>query len=328
MMELAPPDCVYQLLVELPAAGANPFVNPQPRMPHTALLDREEYVEQAYFFRVFRERLEENVPAQEILSTIHEEILSTTRLPLAIEFLKGEMLHTGRLSPGMAHLAHYFSPFQTFVIARAEEDRSRLDQKTALEVLRYEAQYRAGSPTPAGLFVYQFESISRNKLGYDRGMEAMAQDPQYDEAWRNWIMRSRLQLGAIDFADLMYLSSEEYVIERRRVPGEADFLPPHAILFGAKEGRIAKANRGKDPLYMFAALQRHLGYPVVPRMRALVGPEKEIPELRAKLAQMEKRLQLIESELKGSLDLSQYYVRPAEGPPAGGDSRDLNPEVT
>src|SRR6516165_6895373 len=267
------------------------------------LLEREEYVEQAYFFRVFRERLDENVPAQEILSTIHEEILSTTKLPMAIEFLKGEILHTGRLSPGMGHLSHYFTPFQTFVISRAEEDRSRFDQKTAFDVLRYEAHYRAGSPAPAGLFTYQFESISRNKLGYDRGMEAMALDPMYDVVWSDWIMRARLQLGAVDFADLMYVFSEEFVNERRRSSGDASFQPPQAILFGAKEGRIAKANRGKDPLYMFAALQRHLGYPAVPRVRPQVGAEKEIPALIAKMAQMEKRLQLIESEMKGNLDL-------------------------
>src|SRR5258708_19624207 len=100
-------------------------------------LEREEYVEQAYFLRSFRERLDENVRAQEILSTIHEEILSTTKLPIAIEFLKGEILHTGRLSPGMGHLAHYFTPFQTFSISRAEEDRSRFYQKTPFDLLPY-----------------------------------------------------------------------------------------------------------------------------------------------------------------------------------------------
>jgi hypothetical protein len=279
----------------------------------SAILDREEYIEQAYFFRVFRERLDENVPAQEVLATIHEEILSTTKLPLAIEFLKGEMVHTGRLSTGMAHLAHYFTSFQTFVMARAEEDRSRFDQKTALDVLQYEASYRAGTPTPAGLFAYQFESISRNKLGYDRGMEAMAQDPMYDGVWSDWMMRLRLQLGAVDFADVMFLYSEESINERRRSAGDPSLSPAHEILFGAKEGRIAKANRGKDPLYMFAALQRHLAYPTVPRPRPVFGPEREIPALQAKIAQMEKRLQLVESELKGNLDLSQFYVKPVDG---------------
>jgi hypothetical protein len=216
----------------------------------------------------------------------------------------------------MAHLVHYFTPFQTFVVARAEEDQSRFDQKTALEVLQHEAQFRAHAPTPAGLFAYQFESISRNKLGYDRGMEAMALDPMYDEMWREWIRRTRLALGAVDFADLMYVSSEEFVNERRRSSGNANFQSPHAILFGAKEGRIAKANRAKDPLYMFAALQRQLGYPAVPRARPQTGQEQEVPALAAKLAQLEKRLHLVESELKGNLDLSQFYVKPAEGPAA------------
>ena len=141
----------------------------------------------------------------------------------------------------------------------------------------------------------------------------MALDPMYDEVWSDWIMRARLQLGAVDFADLMYLFSEEFVNERRRLSGDATFQPSQAILFGAKEGRIAKANRGKDPLYMFAALQRHLGYPAVPRVRPQFGAEKEIPALQAKLAQLEKRLHLIESELKGNLDLSQFYVKPVDG---------------
>ena len=54
-------------------------------------LSREEHIEQEYFFRVYRERLEENVPSQEILNTVHEEILSTTRLPMAIDFMRAEI---------------------------------------------------------------------------------------------------------------------------------------------------------------------------------------------------------------------------------------------
>jgi hypothetical protein len=280
-------------------------------MSHTPL-EREEYIEQAYFFRIVRERIDENVPVQEVLSTVHEEILSTTKLPLAIEFLKGEILHTGRLSTGMARLGHYFTSFQAFVIARAEEDRSKFDQRTAFEILQHEAQYRANLPTTAGLFVFQFECLSRNKLGYDRGLEAIALDPVYDEQWRDWILRIRMQLGALDFADLMYLSSEEYLTDARRQTRNPDFQTPNLILFGAKEGRIAKANRGKEPLYMFAALQRQLGYPAVPRLRPLHGLERELPALQAKLAQLEKRLHLVESELKGNLDLSQFYVKPVD----------------
>lgn len=282
-------------------------------------LDREEYIEQAYFFRAYRERLEANVAAQEILPGIHEEILSTTKLPMAIEFLTGEILLTGRISDGMARLAHYFTPFQTFVIGKAEEDRSKFELKIALEILQNEAEYRAGTPTPVGLFIYQFECVSRNKLGYDRGMESVSQDTMYDDKWRQWIMKTRLQLGSVDFADVIYLHSEQFVIERRRTTGNADFQTSRPILFGAKEGRIAWANRGKDPLYMFAALQRQLGYPGVPRMKVRHGPEKEIPEMQARIAQLEKRIQLIEGELKDSLDLSQFYVKPPE--PGGIEDR-------
>ena len=99
-------------------------------------LDREEYIEQAYCFRTFRERLEDNTPAQEILRSLSEELLATTNLPKAIDFLRGEILHAGRISPGMARLAHYFTPFQTYVMSRAEEERSHFDQKTALLCLR------------------------------------------------------------------------------------------------------------------------------------------------------------------------------------------------
>ena len=42
-----------------------------------------------------------------------------------------------------------------------------------------------------------------------------------------------------------------------------EWEPPHEPLFGEKEGKIAKASRGRDPLYLFAALQRQLGYPEV-----------------------------------------------------------------
>ncbi len=88
-------------------------------------LDREEYVEQAYFFRVFRERLAENVTAQEVLGSIHEELLTTTRLPMAVQFLATDVKHSGNLGNGFAHLAHYFTSFQTFVIQQAEKEGQR-----------------------------------------------------------------------------------------------------------------------------------------------------------------------------------------------------------
>lgn len=285
------------------------------------VLDREEYVEQAYFFRVFRERLVDNLPAQEILQTVHEEILSTTRLPMAIEFLRGEVVLNGRLSAGLARLGHYFTPFQTFVMHQAEEDRSRFDQRTALEILQHEAEYRAAGATPAGLFVYQFESLSRNRLGYDRGMQAMAGDPIYSQdGWSEWILEARLKLGSIDLTDLIYRHSAQYVVDRRR---QGDDRPTaNRILFGEKEGRIAKANRGKDPLYMFAALQRQLEYPTVPRPARETAGDPPVSQLLAKLSQLEKRLQLVEAEQRGAVDLSQFYATP----PASAAGEESRPE--
>jgi hypothetical protein len=275
------------------------------------LLDREEYIEQAYFFRVYRARIEEKVPSQEILEVVQEEILATTRLPMAIDFLKGEILLTGLLNPGMARLSHYFTGFQTFLIAKAEDDKSQLDYRIALEILQREAEYRADQPTMAGMFVYQFECISRNRLGYDAGMVAVAEDPIYDAKWQKWIRWLRLQLGTRDLADFLYFRSEQYVEDKKRNPTISASDPKNAVtLFGLKEGRIARANRGRDPLYMFAALQRQLGYPTVPRsMRRQQEPVIH-PVLEQRLNRIEKRLNLIETESKGGLDLSEFYVNP------------------
>ena len=276
------------------------------------LLDREEYVEQAYFFRAYRERLADGVPSQEILAQVREELLSNTRLPVALEVIEGELLLRGQLVDGMQHLGHYFTPFQIFVIGQSEDEKAKFDQVTALHVLEKEAEYRAEEPTPQGLFIYHFEAISRNHLGYDHGLEAVAADPIYSEEFRNWILRIRTELGTIDFADMIYVRSEQMVFDQRRQRGDADWEADYPILFGAKEGRIAKANRSKDPLYMFAALQRQLHYPVVPRTQKAREIELD-PVLERRLVIIEKRLQLAEAELKGGVDLTEFYARSDDG---------------
>jgi len=276
------------------------------------LLDREEYIEQAYLFRVYRERLDANMPAQEILATIGEEVLTTTKLPWAIEFLKGEILLKGRVGDGMAHIPHYFTPFQTFVISKAEEDKSRFDLRIALQILEREAEYRAGAATEAGSFIYQFECIARNRLGYDQGMTAMAGDPIYDDGWTNWIMKVRLRLGATDFADLIYYRSGHYVDQRRRRTGDDAYQPSYPVFFGVQEGRIARANRGKDPLFMFAALQRQLGFPSVPRPAPPSDKPIIHPALEERLKRMEKQIKFLDSEAKNKFDLSEFYVKPPD----------------
>jgi hypothetical protein len=282
------------------------------------VLDREEYIEQAYFFHAFRERVLDGIPSQEILSRIGEELLSTTRLPMAISFLSTEVKVLGLMAPAMERLGHYFAPFQTFVISRAEEEvGSRFPIEQALLVLEREAKYRSQSPSEAGLFVYQFEALSRNRLGYGKGLDAIAADPMYSEDWSDYIRTLRARLGDVDFADLIYVRSAYFVAERQR--RDPDFTPKFPTLFGEREGKIARANRGRDPLYLFSALQRQLGYPEVPRPRRADEGEARIAQLELRIAQLENRLKAVESSENADVDLSQLLVKPEDtaGTPSG-----------
>lgn len=273
------------------------------------MLDREEYIEQAHFFRAVVERLKDNVAMQELLGTVREEILATTKLPLAIDFLLAELKHSGVFAPAMQRLAHYFSPFQTFVIGEAEKERGKFDLRVALEILRREAEYRAGTPTPQAIFLYQFETLCRHRLGYDLGLQAIAADPIFDADWREWVAVVRRQVSMIELSDLIYVRSAYYSkVQAQRhaaADGEAA-LPP---LFGEREGRIALANRHKDPLLLFAALQRQLGYPAVPRPEPVDPQASLLPQIARRLEQIDRRLKLVEEEQRGGIDLSKFYKK-------------------
>ena len=288
------------------------------------VLDREEFIEQAYFFHAFRERLADGLPSQEILGRIGEELLSTTRLPLAVGFLHTESKVSGLMSPAMAHIEHYFTAFQTHVIAQAESDLSRFAMEQALLVLEREAEFKAKAPSLAGLFIYQFESLSRNRLGYAKGLAAMARDPLYDEDWRDYILTLQTRLGDVDFADLIFVRSAYFVNERRRL--KPDFQPKYPSLFGEKEGKIARANRGRDPMYLFSALQRQLGYPEVPRARRPDELEARVALLELKIAQLENRIKLAESSGQDP-DINQVLVKPEDtaGIPAGWSAKRAEP---
>jgi hypothetical protein len=276
------------------------------------MLDRDEYIEQAYFFRILGERAGQNLATQDLLKSVREEILATTKLPLAIDFLASELKLTGVFGPAMARLGHYFTPFQTFVVEAAEFERGKFDFTVALAILEREATYRAAGATRQGLFLYQFECLCRNRLGYDRGLDAIAADPIFDEAWREWITMVRRQIGIIDFADLVYVRSEHYVETQTRLGRPVEEGKPP--LFGVKEGRIALANRLKDPLLLFAALERHLQYPSVPRPKPIDETRQILPTLMRRVERLESRLKLFEEEQKGGIDLSKFYVRPVEDP--------------
>jgi hypothetical protein len=276
-------------------------------MSRAPVLEREEYVEQAYFFRMFRDRLKENLASQEILSRLHEEILSTTRLPLAIQYLATELKHSGLLSPGMLRLAHYFTPFQAFVASKAEEEGLRFSMDSALQILEGEATYRSGTPTRAGLFVYQIEVLSRHRLGYDQGILSMVEDDFYDDEWRAYASIVRKSIGEVDFAALVYLRSETYVQDQTRLDPTQTFPP---VLFGHKEGKIARASRGRDPLFLFAALQRQLGYPAVPRIIPKDDPLAKLLTLQAKVRDLELKVKILEMESRGQTDFIKDLGKP------------------
>ena len=278
------------------------------------MLPREEFIEQAYFFRVLRERLPENMPLQDLLAQVRQEILASTKLPLAVDFLLSELKHSGVIAPAMQRLGHYFRPFQTYLISEAESEKGRFDMRVALEIMEKEAAYRAEHDQPAGVFLFQFETLCRNRLNYDRGLEAMAGDPLYDQAWQTWIRYVRRQIGLLDLADMMYVASQHYITQqtRRKRPHDAQ----QVILFGDKEGQIALANRRKDPLYLFAALQRHLGYPQVPRRKPADEAQQILPQVLRRLERIETRLKFLEDEQREGIDLTKFYT-PPEGPGGG-----------
>jgi len=270
-------------------------------------LDRAEYIEQAHFFESLRQRLEENEPLQSLLGLLRHEVLATTKLPLAIDFLMSELRHAGVIGTAMEKLSHYFTPFQTYLICEAERDRGRFDMRVALKILASEAKYRSKSPTLPGLFVFQFEVLCRNRLRYDAGLTAISTDPAFGEIWRKWIVSVRRQIGIIDFADMVYVRSAHY---KPLAGSDSEPLAEEDVLFGEMEGRIALANRKKDPLFLFSSLQRQLGYPEVPRVQPPDESVQILPTLLRRVERLEQQVKLLKDEQQGGIDLSQFYKRP------------------
>ena len=275
------------------------------------MLEREELIEQAHFFRSVVDRLNDSIPIQELFGSVRHEILVTTKLPLAIDFLQNELRFTGTMGPAMRRLGHYFTKYQTFVIDQAEQERGRFDIKIALQILCSDAEYRSKGASPQGVFLFQLETLCRNRLSYDLGLEAMADDPVYDSVWKKWILTVRRQVGIIDLADLIYVRSESYrtrLEKLRQVDNHVreashDWKP----LFGEKEGRIAAATRAKDPLLLFSALQRQLGYPQVPRQKPVDHRLELLPQMARRLERLESRVKFLEDEQKGGFDLAKFY---------------------
>jgi hypothetical protein len=281
------------------------------------LLDRSEYVEQAYLYQVLRERAEIEMPMQELLDQIRYELLSTTKLPFAIDYLLTELKHSGQMSPAMKKLTHYFTPFQAYLVEEAEKESGRFTMGAALQVLEGEAKYRTADCNEAGLFFYQFEVLCRNRLNYDRGLTAISNDPTFDRYWATWILMLRAQVGLVDIADLLFLASDEYRAKLEEAEQSTEGKGP--FLFGRKEGRIALGNRRREPIFLFAAMQRHLGYPAVPRPKPVDDNRDVIPQLMRRMERLESRIKLMEEERRAGIDLTKFYADPNLSSQSGSD---------
>ncbi len=279
-------------------------------------LPAEEYIEQAWMFASLKDRLSGSEPIQVLLAHIKQEILATCKLPLAIDYMLAELNHSGSIALAMKKLDHYFAPFQAWLMGATEDDRGRMDILTATSILEHEARYRGERTSPSALFFYQLEVLCRHRLSYDEGLESMAADPLYDPDWRQWLLTARKKLGLVDIADLIYVHSEYYSRTSNESTAETG-----SILFGEKEGRIALANRRRDPLYLFAALQRQLKYPPVPRPPKADPGVDMVPRLARRMEQMETRLKLLEDEQRETgIDLSQFFEKGSDFPGSGNQS--------
>ena len=77
----------------------------------------------------------------------------------------------------------------------------------------------------------------------------------------------------------------------------------------------ALANRQKDPLFLFSALQRQLDYPEVPQPKPIDNAPLQIAQMSRRLEQLAQRLKLVEEEQRTGIDLSRFYGRSEEIPP-------------
>ena len=277
------------------------------------LLPKEEYVEQAYLYRTMKDRVRSGEPVQELLGHLREEVLATTKLPMAIDYLLAELNHVGTMASAMERLSHYFTKYQTYLIAAAESEGGRFDMRLALAILELDATLRSESASVEAMFFFHFESLSRNRLEYDSGLTSIAADPIYNDQWTGWILKVRHQIGIVELADLVYTHSDHY-IQREKKAGVTPTLPDF-ILFNEKVGRIALANRTKQPTYFFSALQRQMKYPAIPKPEPKDPTENLVPKLIRTVERLEARLKLLEDEQRqAGIDLSQFYEKPTQPP--------------
>ena len=126
--------------------------------------------------------------------------------------------------------------------------------------------------------------------------------------------RCRPDLAEAMLADLRWLGLRFEEPVRR----QSDHLAAYAAALASLQARglvypclcsrreIAQASIGRDPLFLFAALQRQLNYPEVPRPKPKDDVNAVIDSLKTKLRELEARLRMVEGEQRGTFDPTQF----------------------
>ena len=260
----------------------------------------------------------DGLPAQEILSRIGEELLSTTKLPLAVSFLHAEIKGTGLMAPAMARIGHYFTAFQTHVISQAEIAMSRFSMEQALLILEREAKYKSEGPSlagplhlpvrvavaePAGLHPRPGRHGRRPVL--HRGLERLHPHPP-DPPGRRRFRRPDLRPLGVLRAGTAEDSTPSSSPSTRRSSARRRARSP---------GPTAAATRCTSSRPSSASL-------AIPRSRGPAAPTSSKPACSCSSRRSPSSrtgIKLAESEIGQDVDLSQVIVKPEDtaGVPSG-----------
>ena len=146
----------------------------------------------------------------------------------------------------MSRLSHYFLLIRPLSFNRLK--MIAVDSTCKLPWLscnRRQISYRIRRPRS-----FSINSRRLRRLPFDR-TSAMAKDPIFDPDWSEWIYIVRRQVGIVDLADLIFG-------ERSLFRAVSATWPK--VMRSLATKRADRWAIGTNPLLLFAALQRHLGY--------------------------------------------------------------------
>ena len=69
-------------------------------------------------------------------------------------------------------------------------------------------------------------------------------------------------------------------------------------------------------------MQRHLGYPPVPKLEPVDPLPSLIPQMQRAIERLESRIKLLEEEQRGGIDITKFYGKGGKIPAPGDDLLD------